>query len=135
MKTRILGLLGLSLLGLSGCGKESSVPSVFAVSSDDQVVIKSLPGVRQVCPGLDKYAQTFRNIRVEDHFRTSIIFDVPETARIPDAYKAGGHTCYVEIDSAGKSIFIEKLACKSICLDQLNAPEGQLKIDLPHLNG
>lgn len=135
MKARILGLLGFSLLVLSGCGKESTAPSVFAVTSDDHLVVKTLPGIRQVCPGLDKYSQTFRNIRVVDNFRTSIIFDVPETARIPDAYKAGGHTCHVEIDSEGKSIFIEKLACKSICLDELKTPDGQLKIDLPLGNG
>lgn len=134
MKTRILGLLGLSLLALSGCGKEAT-PSVFSVSSDDHLVIKTLPGVRQVCPGLDKYSQTFENIHVEDRYRTTVIFDVPDTSHIPDAYKAGGHTCYVEIDSTGKSIFIEKQACKSICLDQLNTPDGQLKIDLPQGNG
>jgi hypothetical protein len=134
MITRVFGLLGLSLLGLSGCGKEVA-PSVFAVSSSDQLVIKALPGIRQVCPGLDKYSQTFKNIRVGGDFRTAILFDIPEIARIPDAYNAGGHTCYVEIDSTGKSIFIEKLACKSICLDQLNTPDGQLKIDLPQGNG
>lgn len=129
MKKNILGVFGLSLVALSGCEKAVST-STFSVSSDDPLVMKMLPAVRQACPGLDKYSQFFENVRVEEQFRTSILFDVPESASIPDSYKAGGHTCYIEIDSKGKSIFIEKLACKSICLDQLKTPDGQLKIDL-----
>ncbi|KAB0531346.1 MULTISPECIES: hypothetical protein [Pseudomonas] len=134
MKKKILGVFGLSLLTLSGC-EIAAAFSVFSVPSDDPLVIKMLPAVRQVCPGLDKYSQEFERVRVEENFRTSILFDVPESASIPDAYKAGGHTCYIEIDSKGRSIFIEKLACKSICLDQLETPDGQLKIDLPQASG
>ena len=134
MKKRILETLGFSLLVLSVC-EQASASSVFSVSSDDPLVMKTLPAIRQVCPGLDKYSQAFESVRVEENFRTSILFDIPELARIPDAYKAGGHTCYIEIDSKGKSVFIEKLACKSICLDQLNTPNGQLKIDLPQGSG
>lgn len=129
MKSRILGVLGFSLLVLSGCGEKATIPE-FKVVSDSPLVGKALPAIRQACPGLDKYSQALKNIRVQDNFRTSILFDVTESASIPDAYKVGGHTCYVEIDSTGKSIFIEKLGCKSLCLDQLNTPDGQLKIDL-----
>lgn len=117
------------MLYLSGCGK-ASPPPVFTVATNDELVINTLPAIREACPGLDKYAHSFETIRVESHFRTAILFDVPESTTIPAAYKAGGHTCYVEIDSDGKSIYIEKLACKSICLDQLNTPDGQLKIAL-----
>lgn len=130
MKKRILETLGFSLLALSACEK-AFASSVFSVPSDDPLVMKALPAIRQACPGLDKYSQSFENTRVEDNFRTSILFNIPEQARIPEAYKAGGHTCYIEIDSKGNSIFIEKLACKSVCLDQLTTPKGQLKIDLP----
>lgn len=134
MKKGTLKVLGFSLLTLLACEK-ASASSAFSVSSDDSLVIKALPAIRQVCPGLDKYSQEFENIRVEDNFRTSILFDIPKPVHIPNAYKAGGHTCYIEIDSKGKSIFIEKLACKSVCLDQFNTPDGQLKIDLPQGNG
>lgn len=126
--------LGLSLSVLSGCGKEP-ITAGFQVVSDDPLVVQTLPSIRHACPGLDKYSQVLENVRIEENFRKSILFDVPESARIPDAYKAGGHTCYLEIDSSGKSIFIEKSGCKSICLDQLKTPDGQLKIDLAQGNG
>lgn len=134
MNVKLWILLGLSLSILSGCGKQPTTAE-FKVVSDDPLVVQTLPSIRHACPGLDKYSQVFENIRVEGNFRTSILFDVPETARIPDAYKAGGHTCYLEIDSSGKTVFIEKLGCKSICLDQLKTPDGQLKIDLSRENG
>ncbi|MBT2294531.1 hypothetical protein [Pseudomonas fluorescens] len=133
MNTRILVLTGLSLLHLTGCGKESP-PSVFTVTSNDELVVNTLPAIRDACPGLDKYAQSFENVRVGGHFRTAILFDVPESITIPATYQAGGHTCYIEIDSDGKTIYIEKLACKSICLDQLDTPDGQLKIGLAQEN-
>lgn len=129
MNTWSLALLGFSLLYLSGCGEGPPITE-FVVVSDDELVTKSLPAIRRACPGLDKYSSSFEKARIENNYRTSILFDVRESSKIPEAFKAGGHTCYVEIDSTGKSIYIEKLACKSICLDQLNTPEGQLKIDL-----
>lgn len=133
MNTRILVLAGLSLLHLTGCGKETP-PSVFTVASHDELVVKTLPAIREACPGLDKYAHSFESVRVKGHLRTAILFDVPDSTTIPASYQAGGHTCYVEIDSDGKNIYIEKLACKSICLDQLNTPDGQLRIGLVQEN-
>lgn len=134
MKNRSLEVIGFSLLVLSAC-QSVLASSVFSVSSEDPLIINTLPAIRQACPGLDKYSQAFENIRVEDNFRTSVVFDVQESNTIPEAYKASGHTCYIEVDSKGKNIFIEKLACKSICLDQMKTPDGQLKIDLAQRNG
>lgn len=114
---------------LYGCDTGSTL-TTFGVTSDDPLVGKALPGIRQACPGLDKYAGQFESVRVESHYRTAVVFDIPEAARIPDAYKAGGHTCFLEIDGDGSTLYIEKLACKSVCLDQFDVPEGQLKLPL-----
>jgi nitrous oxide reductase len=115
---------------LMGCDKDQPQSTTFTVVTDDPKVNTALPAVRQACPGLDTYSSQFANTRVQQQFRTAIVFDIPDTARLPDAYKAAGHTCYLEIDSAGKTLFIEKQACKSVCLDQLDTPQGQLSLPL-----
>ena len=129
MNVRIACLLTLFSLTLSGCGAGSG-STEFKVVTRDSVVTSALPAIRKVCPGLDKYAAQFSNLRVEQQFRTAILFEVSNSSKIPDAYKAGGHTCFIEIDADGNNIFIEKNACKSVCQDQLTTSEGQLKLSL-----
>lgn len=129
MKAKISGFLVIASLALSGCGNESG-PAEFKVITNDAVVTNALPAIRKVCPGLDKYAAQFSNVRVEQQFRTAILFEVSSSSKIPDPFKAGGHTCFIEIDADGKNIFIEKKACKSICQDQTTTPDGQLKLSL-----
>jgi hypothetical protein len=114
---------------LYGCDS-GSTQATFSVASDDPLVEKALPGIRQACPGLDKYAGQFESVRVESQYRTAVVFDIPDAARLPDAYKAGGNTCFLEVDDKGSALYIEKLACKSVCLDQVDVPEGQLKLPL-----
>jgi hypothetical protein len=120
---------------LVGCGESqpeqaTSVRSVFTVDTKDELVIKALPATRLACPGLDRYASQFEDVRVEQQYRTAIVFYIPENTEIPDVYKAGGNNCFVEIAPDGSDIFVEKMACKSVCLDQVNTPDGQLKIAL-----
>ena len=129
MNVRIAGLVALFSMALSGCGVESG-PAEFKVITSDPVVVKALPAIRKACPGLDKYAPLFSNIRVEQNYRSAILFEVAESSKIPDTYKAGGNTCFIEVDADGKNIFIEKQACKSICQDQVTTPDGQLKLSL-----
>lgn len=125
----------LAALLVAGCGdKAAEQPkpssSVFTVQTKDELVLKALPATRLACPGLDKYATQFEDVRVEPLYRTSIVFHVSETAKVPDAYKANGHNCFVEIEGDASAILIEKSACKSICLDEVAVPDGQLKLDL-----
>jgi len=125
------GVLALAIGVLAACGGEApKQPAVFSVSTKDELVLTSLPSIRQACPGLDKYAGSFQNARVEEQFRTSIVFDINERNTIPESYKAGGHSCFVEIEKDGSAILIEKKACKSVCLDRLDTPDGQLKLPL-----
>lgn len=127
-------VLAVSLL--MGCGAESpKAPVAFNINTDNELVLKTLPATRMACPGLDKYAGDFQDVRVENHYRTTIVFHVPDQSRIPDAYKAGGHNCFIEIEGDGSAILIEKLACKSVCLNQLDVPDGQLKLTLAKTGG
>ncbi len=112
----------------------SSAPSaknpVFTVNTDNSSILKALPATRMACPGLDRYSDQFQDVRVERLYRNTIVFHVPDASKIPGTYMAGGHNCFIELDADGKSIFIDKKACKSVCLDQLNTPDGQLKLAL-----
>lgn len=125
-------LATLMIVGNAGKAVGQTLPSapVFNVNTDDELVLKTLPAARMACPGLDRYADQFESVRVENHFRTSIVFHVPEASKVPDAYKAGGHNCFIEIENDGGAILVEKLACKSVCLDQVKVPDGQLKLKL-----
>lgn len=129
MKVKIAGPLTLIFLALTGCGGDSG-PAEFKVITSNSLVTNALPGIRKACPGLDKYAPQLSNIRVEQQFRTVLLFEVSGSKKIPEAYKAGGQTCFIEIDTDGKSIFVEKKACKSVCQDQLTTSEGQLKLSV-----
>jgi hypothetical protein len=129
MKIWSMALVAAAPLVMSGCGAESA-STVFTLTSNDPLVSKALPAIRQACPGLDTYASQFKQIRIENNYRTAIVFDIPEAARIPNTYKASGHTCFIEIAPDGSGIFVEKAACKSVCLDQADVPEGQLKLPL-----
>jgi hypothetical protein len=125
------GILAAALGMLTACGGDApKQPTVFNVPTKDELVLASIPAIRQACPGLDKYAGSFQGTRVEDQFRTTIVFDVSERNTIPEPYKATGHSCFIEIEKDGSAILIEKKACKSVCLDQLDVPDGQLKISL-----
>ncbi|MDH1007404.1 hypothetical protein N5J43_00725 [Pseudomonas nicosulfuronedens] len=125
------GVLALTLGVLAACGgEEPKQPAEFSVSTQDELVLTSLPSIRQACPGLDKYAGSFQNARVEPQFRTAIVFDINERNAIPAPYKAGGHSCFIEIEKDGSAILVEKLACKSVCLDRVDVPDGQLRIAL-----
>lgn len=116
---------------LTGCGDESAKKEViFKVATQDALVLQTMPAIRHACPGLDRYAADFQAVRVEEQFRTTIAFDVPERNGVPEHYKASGHSCFVEIEKDGSAIFIEKKACKSLCLDRLDVPDGQLKLSL-----
>ncbi|MDG9783687.1 hypothetical protein [Metapseudomonas otitidis] len=127
MRKEVL-LIGAALLG--GCSEEAQQASSFNVVTQNPLVIEALPSIRQACPGMDIYSSELKNVTVQEYYRTTIVFDVPETAKLPPLFRAGGHTCFIEIDSDGKGIFIDKGPCKSICLNRSQVPEGQLALPL-----
>ncbi len=122
------GLLVVGGLLLAGCGDDQS--SIFNGESQDALVMKTLPAIRQACPGLDVYSGDFLNLRVQNNHRTTIAFDIPETAKLPPLFGANGHSCFIEISSEGKDIIIDKAPCKSVCLNRSQVPDGQLILPL-----
>lgn len=56
----------------------------------------------------------------DEYKKVTIKFMVPDgQSDIPSSYYAWGHHCFLDIDSAGKTVSIAKGACKAVCLDQV----------------
>ena len=95
--------------------------------------------VKEVCPGLDKYAPSLKFDGVSDNFdyapehaqRATIKFIISENdSLIPNKYAAWGHNCFYEILRDGSQVMIPKQACQSICLDKVSKNKGDLKLKL-----
>ena len=127
---------------LSGCGDkadsaETSTPakehSVFNVETDNPVVKRELPFIRQQCPGLDKYAANFENVEVSgDDLRpvTTVQFHIKNENNIPGGYIASDHNCFLFISNDDHEVKISKSACQSVCLDKMDVPGGDLIVKL-----
>ena len=94
----------------------------FAVKTDKPLVNEMLPYIKEVCPGLDKYAPQFTDIHIEENRLTTIAFHIPDNAKIPHSYVAQGHNCFIEIEADGTSIVVPKEACQSVCMDTVHDP-------------
>lgn len=105
--------------------------SVFTVNTDNTLVQKTLPTIRQLCPGLDKYAGEFSDINVDDgyYFRTTLKFHIDENAKIPNEYAAQGNNCFIDIND-DSTVTIHKSACQSVCLDH-ESSHDELMFNLP----
>jgi len=112
---------------LAGCG---SSDTIFEVPTDNALVKGSLQSIRQVCPGLDAYSSELTNIKVQNNIRTTIAFDIPAPAKMPPAFMAGGQSCFLELGADGKQVIIEKDACKAVCLNRAQVPDGQMVLSL-----
>ncbi|EBQ6502206.1 hypothetical protein FR037_07965 [Salmonella enterica] len=118
-------VLALSLLvgcdsGSDGVSDSPSTPSVeFNVKTDDLTVNKLLPAIKNLLPGLNRYADQFENIHVEQNHWLTIVFHVPENANIPADYLSQGNNCFIEINKEGTAIKVPKRACKSVALDRV----------------
>lgn len=91
-----------------------------------QLIIKSLPKIKRVCPGLNKYSRSLQQAEIIDDLnsefveyrRVTISFKVSDgKSDIPNSYRAWGHTCYMDISPDGKFLTITKDPCKSVFTD------------------
>lgn len=115
------------ILVLSGCGDNAdsidiaspaNEQTVFSVNTDNSIINQLLPAIRARLPGLDKYANQFQNISVEQNYWLTIKFHVPDDAKIPNDYMTFGHNCFIEINKEGTAVKIPKTPCKALMLDQ-----------------
>lgn len=130
-------LLPLVLLMLSGCDGDSTVqqpvPTIFDIKTDNPIVKRELPFIRQQCPGLDKYVANFDQFKVYDDKQrpvTTVEFHVKDENNIPGNYIASGHTCFLFISNNTHEVKIPKSACQSVCFDKADVPGGELFVKL-----
>ena len=127
---------------LAGCGDNADPAeaqsisvehSVFSVKTDNPIVKRELPFIRQQCPGLDKYAANFEKLEVsEDSIRpvTTVQFHIKDDNNIPNDYAASGHNCFLFISNNAQEVKISKSACQSVCLDKMDVPGGDMILKL-----
>lgn len=127
---------------LSGCGDNTDPAdtsttakehAVFSVETDNPVVNRELPFIRQQLPGLDKYADSFEKVEVsEDSERpvTTVQFHIKDENNIPSDYIASGHNCYLFISNNAHEVKISKSACQAVFFDKTDVPGGDLTVKL-----
>ncbi|EIZ1729839.1 hypothetical protein MOS91_001911 [Salmonella enterica] len=130
----------------AGCGDnadpaDTSTPakehSVFNIETDNPVVKRELPFIRQQLPGLDKYAGSFEKFEVsEDSERavTTVQFHIKDENNIPGDYIASGHNCFLFISNNVHEVKISKSACQAVFLDKTDVPGGDLTVKLDKEN-
>ncbi|WPM84838.1 hypothetical protein QNH14_21350 [Apirhabdus apintestini] len=130
------------ILVLSGCGDNTDPADtsttakehpVFSVETDNPVIKRELPFIRQQLPGLDKYADSFEKIEVsEDSERpvTTVQFHIKDENNIPSDYIASGHNCYLFISNNAHEVKISKSACQAVFFDKTDVPGGDLTVKL-----
>lgn len=91
----------------------------FNVQTDNPTVNKLLPAIKDLLPGLNRYADQFQNIHVEQNHWLTIAFHIPENTNIPTEYLSQGNNCFIEIDKDASAIKVPKRACKSLALDRV----------------
>ncbi|ENO0459652.1 hypothetical protein ACAK56_003691 [Salmonella enterica] len=129
--------LGVAALLLAGCGDDDvakpAAPTTFNVETDNPIVKRELPFIRQQFPGLDKYAANFEQFKVyDDTMRpiTTVEFRVKDENNIPGSYIASGHTCFLFISNNAHEVKISKSACQSVFFDRVDVPGGDLVVKL-----
>ncbi len=132
------------LLSLFACTDETKSSLNLSIPDNASAEVKQLlqtnwPKVKQFCPGLDKYADALQFDKIEDNFsfapsdaqRVSIEYIIKTDQHKTPGYMLAGNRCFFEISRDGKTLMIDKGACKSLCKDQdLRGTEGPLKSNL-----
>lgn len=131
---------------LAGCGdntdpvdvqSQAAEHSIFSIETNNSIVKRELPFIRQQCPGLDKYAVNFEKFEVsEDSLRsvTTVQFHIKEDNNIPGEYIASGHNCFLFISNDTHEVKISKAACQSVCFDKTDVPGSDLIVKLDKEN-
>ena len=127
---------------LSGCGDNTEPAdtsttakehAVFSVETDNPVVNRELPFIRQQLPGLDKYADSFEKLAVSEASErpvTTVQFHIKDENNIPSDYIPSGNTCYLFISNNAHEVKISKSACQAVFFDKTDFPGGDLTVKL-----
>ena len=95
---------------------------------------------RLACPGLDKYTEALEFVKIDNNFnyadrpenqRAWAEYIIKENQNSTPGYILTGNHCFLEISRDGKTLSVDKGACKSLCMDKdLRGTDGALKVEL-----
>lgn len=127
-------MLGVMRLSDNGSIAEyhSEKSPVFTVDTSDSVIASSIPALRSIFPGLNKYANDFLSIstyKQKSGWHTLKLTVSPQSA-VPEDYGVRGKTCYININPEGSYSRILTAPCRSLLLDQKKTPDSKYRFIL-----
>ena len=110
-----------------------AVPVPQEISPEGRALVQEyVPRLAAVCPGFEKYGESFEDMRFGDYSSEGIdlVFRASDKNNIPAEYFASGHRCpfYITWDEA--TLSIAKRPCQAVCLDR-NRKGGATYVELP----
>lgn len=107
----------------------STETSVFNIKTNDKIIEDSIPALRSMFPGLNKYSDDFHSVssyKQKSGWHT-LKFTVSTQAIIPESYGVKGKTCYININPDGRYARVLTAPCRALLLDQQNTPDSKYR--------
>lgn len=120
--------------GKWGEAKAVSSPeaSVFNIKTSDKIIEASVPSLRGMFPGLNKYSDDFYSVstyKQKSGWHT-LKFTVSPQSSVPESYGVRGKTCYININPDGSYARVLTAPCRSLLLDQQSTPGSKYRFIL-----
>lgn len=106
--------------------------SVFNIKTSDKIIEASVPALRSMFPGLNKYSDGLHSVssyRQKTGWHT-LKFTVSAQAIVPEGYSVKGKTCYININPDGSYARVLTAPCRSLLLDQQDIPGSKYRFIL-----
>ncbi|EJY9555669.1 hypothetical protein OHS49_000808 [Salmonella enterica] len=116
----------------SAAGHRSENPTVFTADTSDSVIASSIPALRSIFPGLNKYSGDFISVstyKQKTGWHT-LKFSVSSQSAVPESYAVRGKTCYININPDGSYARVLTAPCRSLLLDQQSTPGSKYRFIL-----
>ncbi|KFK92773.1 MULTISPECIES: hypothetical protein [unclassified Serratia (in: enterobacteria)] len=105
---------------------------LFAVETSNGVINASIPALRSIFPGLNKYKNDLISLstyKQKSGWHT-LKFTVSPQSSAPDAYAVKGKVCYINISPDGGYSRVLSTPCRLLLLDQHNVPDEKYRFIL-----
>ncbi|MFI8017661.1 hypothetical protein ACIF2R_01620 [Serratia marcescens] len=125
---------GINHFGKRASAKERTInsDSVFSVDTSNSVINASLPALRGVFPGLNKYKDALHSVatyRQKSGWHT-LKFVVGAEPSVPESYGVKGKACYINLNPEGDYARVSVASCRSLLLDQQDTPSNNYRFIL-----
>ncbi|HIA4108982.1 TPA: hypothetical protein ACWQDP_004310 [Escherichia coli] len=110
----------------------STETSVFNIKTNDKIIEDSIPALRSMFPGLNKYSDDFHSVssyKQKTGWHT-LKFTVSAKASVPENYSVKGKVCYINISPDGSYARVLPAPCRSLLLDQQSTPDSKYRFIL-----